>query len=219
MSAPWPWLAAADAPPLAARELRLYWCDSTGPDGSRRERIDRLLRTALAPLLGSDAQDLLFGRESKGRPFLRHEQAPDFNLSDTDGGTLLAICQAGRIGVDLERIDRQPPVQRLAQRWFAAGEAQALQRLDPETARRSFLNLWTAKEASCKATGTGIYGYLSKWHFDAHSPAPLLQALPGNAGDAAHWRFQRLAPSPDHTAVIAMYGVPDPTIRGYRLAF
>ncbi len=219
MSAAWPWLAAADAPPLAATELRLYWCDSIEPDGSRRERTDRLLRAALAPTLGLSTQELVFGRESKGRPFLRHGHAPDFNLSDTAGGTLLAICPTGRVGVDLERIDRLPPVLRLAQRWFAADEAQALQRLDPEAARLSFLHLWTAKEASCKATGTGIYGYLSKWHFDVHSPAPLLQALPADAGLAAHWRFLRLAPSPDHTAAIALHGVAELTINAYRLAF
>jgi len=34
-----------------------------------------------------------------------------------------------------------------------------------DAARRAFLRLWTAKEASCKATGTGIYGRLAAWRF------------------------------------------------------
>jgi 4'-phosphopantetheinyl transferase len=52
---------------------------------------------------------LRFGREEKGRPFLRAEGAPDFNLSDTEGGTLLALSHAARVGVDLERRERRPP--------------------------------------------------------------------------------------------------------------
>lgn len=163
----------------------------------------------LAPTVALAPADLRFGRESKGRPFLTQAGAPDFNLSDTTGGSLIALVGRGRIGVDLERLDRDPPVQRLAGRWFSEAEAQALAAMDAERARATFLRLWTAKEASCKATGTGIYGWLPQWVFDAISEQPVLQGLPEHAGAAALWRFLRLSPSDEHTAVLAMQAVPD----------
>jgi len=175
------------------------------------------MRAVLAPLVGLPADTLEFGREAKGRPFLRHDQAPDFNLSDTLGGTLIAVSRAARIGVDLERVDRQPPVDRLANRWFGDEEARVLRTLAPDDARVAFLHLWTAKEASCKATGTGIYGYLPQWRFDALSAAPKLQAAPTEAGAAERWRFLRLAPSSEHTAVLALRDCSVRSFTAYRL--
>lgn len=169
-------------------------------------------------MLGLPPNDLRFGREEKGRPFLRHPDAPDFNLSDTDGGTLVALTRAGRVGVDLEALARRPPVKRLAARWFSAGEAVALAAMDEEPARLAFLRLWTAKEASCKSTGTGIFGFLDQWQFDAASESPLLRAAPAGAGDTSGWQFLRLQPSPAHTAVIALHGGPPMRPVGYQLA-
>lgn len=175
------------------------------PPSARRLRVDTILRAVLAPYLALAPASLQFAREAHGRPFLVHPGAPDFNLSDTVGGTVVAVAGHGRIGVDVERCDRQPAVQRLAERWFAADEAQCLQTLGDEPARRAFLHLWTAKEAACKATGTGIYGFLSAWRFavDAAAAPPRLIALPEAAGSRARWHFHRLAPTPVHTVVVA----------------
>lgn len=197
--------------------MRLYWCPERADQGPRKIRIDRLLRSALAPLVGLPAENLVFGREAKGRPFLRHDRAPDFNLSDTVGGTLIAVTTSGRIGVDLERLDRRPPVNKLAERWFSREEAAALLGLPAEDARVAFLQLWTAKEASCKATGTGIYGFLDEWRFEPSSPSPRLLAAPAEAGASERWRFLRLAPSSEHTAVLAMWDAEDLPIVGFRL--
>jgi 4'-phosphopantetheinyl transferase len=199
-------------------ELRLYWCPDAGSPEPRRQRVDRLLRAALAPLLGLPPAALAFSREPRGRPFLRRDGAPDFNLSDTPGGTLIALCRQGRVGVDLERLDRAPPVARLAHRWFSAPEALALQALDPEAARIAFLQLWTAKEASCKATGTGIFGHLGQWRFAVGPAQPELAALPTAAGAATRWSFRRLSPSAQHTAVIALCDAPALRLSAYRLS-
>lgn len=171
---------------------------------ARRARTDELLRKVLAPTLGVSTAELVFGREAKGRPFLKHADAVDFNLTDTRGGTLIALCRRGRVGVDIERIDRVPPVARLAPRWFAGDEAERLAAMAPDDARRAFLRLWTAKEASCKATGTGIFGYLAAWHFDVSAEQPVPAVIPDDAGDRARWTFLRLSPSPAHTAVLSV---------------
>lgn len=171
----------------------------------------------LAVHVGIAPEALAFGREEKGRPFLRHEGAPDFNLSDTRGGTLVAVCRQGRVGVDLERIDRAPPVHRLSRRWFSAQEADALQLMDADSARRAFLRLWTAKEASCKATGTGIFGYTPRWRFDVHADTPVLLGPPTDAGDAERWQFFRRSPSHQHTAVVALRDAAQLRLTAYLL--
>jgi 4'-phosphopantetheinyl transferase len=201
---PWPALPAALADRLDPLELRLLWLPPGDESLPRRARIDALLRRVLAPLSGSATEGLRFGREDKGRPFLRAEGAPDFNLSDTDGGTLLALSHAARVGVDLELRERRPPAAKLAARYFAPAEAQALAAMPPAEAARDFILLWTAKEASCKATGTGIFGWLPHWQFAVGEEAPRLLSLPEHAGEATRWRFLRVAPSAEHTAVLAL---------------
>ena len=208
----WQGLRAGDRSTIAAPERNdlhvWWWPEALQPAAeSRRERTDRVLRCVLARYVGLAPAALAFGRESKGRPFLRHPGAPDFNLSDTHGGSLIAVCGSGRVGVDLERVDRQPPVHRLAKRWYAADEADALAVMDGESARLAFLWLWTAKEAACKATGTGIYGRLDAWRFAVGEWRPRVLALPEEAGSAHAWNFLRLAPSPEHTAVLACQGL------------
>lgn len=185
----------------------------------RRHRIDRLLRALLAPLLRLPPQELVFGREYKGRPFLRHDDAPDFNLTDTDGGCAVAITARGRVGVDIERLDRTPPATRLARRWYSPEEAAALTALPDQARAPAFLRLWTAKEASCKATGTGIFGYLPRWRFDADEEQPRLLALPEDAGAPSSWRHLRVTmPTRQHTVVLALRDAPAPILRRFVLA-
>jgi len=200
--------------------LRLWWCPEgdADPGLTRRARTDRLLRDVLAPMLDLAPDALVFGRESKGRPFLRHADAPDFNLTDTHGGTVIALCRRGRVGVDIERIDRRPPVARLAERWFAPEEATRLAAMPDDDARRAFLRLWTAKEASCKATGTGIFGYLARWRFAPERDAPTPIAIPDDAGDEARWSFLRVMPTPMHTVVVSLRDAGELAISAYTLA-
>ncbi len=193
--------------PIAADALHVWWWpESLQPvAATRRLRTDAILRTLLARYLPLAPTALRFDRESRGRPYLLHPDAPDFNLSDTDGGCVLAIARSGRVGIDIERCDRAPSVTRLAARWFAPDEAAALGDLDADAARRAFLRLWTAKEASCKSTGTGIYGQLAAWRFAvaADDAAPRAIGLPVEAGAAEQWRFHRLAPAASHTVALA----------------
>lgn len=200
--------------------MRLCWCPHGIDDAEpRRARADRLLRSLLAPLLGLSPHELVFGREYKGRPFLRHAGAPDFNLTDTDGGSAVAICARGRVGIDIERLDRTPPVLPLARRWYSAEEAQALAAMPEALRAPAFLRLWTAKEASCKATGTGIFGFLPGWRFDAHEDSPKLLSLPEGAGAMSRWRHLReLMPGNQHTVVLALQDALAPQLRRFVFA-
>jgi 4'-phosphopantetheinyl transferase len=196
-------------PDLDPGDVHLWW-RATAPDEElprlRRTRLDVLLRRVLSRYAGLPPQRLQFGREARGRPFLLGTDMPDFNLSDTVGGSVVAVARRSRIGIDLERLDRVPSHRRLARRYFSARECLTLDALDDESARAAFLRLWTAKEASCKSTGTGIYGWLSHWEFDPLRALPRLLALPEAAGALAEWQHVRVSPHPDYTAVIACRG-------------
>jgi 4'-phosphopantetheinyl transferase len=197
--------------PPAWGEINVHlWWQATRPEDdvprARRARLDRLLRNVLSRYTGSAPESLQFAREARGRPFLLGPDVPDFNLSDTIGGSLLAVAAQGRVGVDLERCDRRLSHRRLAERYFSAQEHEALQGLTDTDARAAFLRLWTAKEASCKATGTGIYGLLDRWIFAARDEVPRLLALPPEAGSAEAWHHLRLIPAPGYSAALACHG-------------
>lgn len=198
----------ATPPPWTPGAVHLWWLDGPlrPPPSTRRARLDGLLRQVLAPYVGIAPGDLRFGREPRGRPYLLVDDAPDFNLSDTGGGTVVAVAQRGRVGMDLERTDRRLSHRELARRYFSEREIAALETLDDEAARQAFLRLWTAKESSCKATGTGIFGWLPRWSFDPASDTPRLWALPDEAGDRSAWHHVRVAPHPDFTAVVSCQG-------------
>ena len=183
------------------------------PPRARRGRLDRLLRAVLARYTGEAPDALRFARESKGRPYLAGG-GPDFNLSDTTGGSVVAVAEHGRLGVDLEKLDRVMPWQRLAKRYFAPREIAALGAMPDDDARRAFLALWTAKESSCKSTGTGIYGQLPRWEFDAtRGGDPRLVAWPQDAGPRDRWHHVRVEPAPGYTCVLACDGyAPRPVL-------
>lgn len=216
--------APVRAPPWGDVKVHLWWYAARpGEDAprARRGRLDSLLRRVLSRYVDDAPGALRFGREARGRPFLldaamQRVVTPDFNLSDTVGGTLIAVSQSGRVGVDLERTDRSLPHRKLARRYFAQIECERLEAMPEEEARHAFLLLWTAKEASCKSTGTGIFGQLPRWVFDPESDSPGLLAIPSEAGALSQWHHLRVTPALHYTAVLAS-NAPLSLPRGFAL--
>lgn len=203
---------------LATGQVDLWWFPAAGPHPPTRraERLDQLLRGTLSAYAGIPANDLRLARSGRGKPYLDHACSLSFNVSDCQSHCLLAVSTYALLGIDLERLDRQMDVQGLARRWFHPQEAHALETL-PDTARReAFLKLWTAKEAACKATGSGISGMLGQWHFALDDDPPRLLDLPLAAGDRDTWRFVRITPAAGFTAVLATQGTK-PRIHGFEI--
>lgn len=202
-----------DPAPLIPGAVHVLWSPAPPLSGATRAHwLDQRLRRALAPYVGCAPEALRFGREARGRPYLwmRASSASglDFNLSHTEGGCVIAVARARRVGIDLERSDRRMPALRLAQRYFAPDEAAALAALGPAEQSRAFVHAWTAKEACCKATGSGLAGQLAAWRFasDSEGEAPRLLALPPGAGEPHHWQLRRLTPATGYTAALAVNG-------------
>jgi len=119
------------------------------------------LRQLLGAALGIGPADVPIRRGPRGRPELAVADAGlDFNVSHTGGVALIAIARglppATRIGVDIERIDREVGADRLARKFLTARERETLAPLATDERRQRFLRYWTCKEAMSKATGDGL---------------------------------------------------------------
>ena len=152
-----PALAATLAPTERARAARF------GRDSLRARWIAgrASLRWVLGRTLGIAPADVPIVRGARGRPELAHNDGGlDFNVSHTGDVALIGIRHPGRptirIGVDVERADRDVPADQLARRVLTPAEQTTLAALAADERRRHFLRYWTCKEAMSKATGDGL---------------------------------------------------------------
>lgn len=151
------------------------------------------LRSALARYLGESPASIEFRRGEHGKPFLAERYASEiqFNLTHSHDLAVAAVTAGGEIGVDLEKVRERPAAERLAKRFYAAGERAALDGAPAELKERLFFRLWTRKESHLKATGTGLSVTLR----DIDTLAP--------DGD---WWYHEFEPAPDYVATIAGTG-------------
>lgn len=120
-----------------------------------------MLRLLLGRTLGIAAKDVSIRRGVRGRPELADMTAGlDFNVSHTKDVALIGIADAlptgARIGVDVERADRDVNSDGLARKFLTERERAGFTPLAYDERRRRFLRLWTCKEAMSKATGDAL---------------------------------------------------------------
>jgi 4'-phosphopantetheinyl transferase len=110
-----------------------------------------------------------------------------FNLSHSDDLMLLAVTHARAVGIDLELIREDVPVETLADYYFAPEDAWHLRMLPAPQRVWKFYELWTSAEAQLKANGTGI----------AHG----LKVL-----EPDRWSLLKLTPADGYTGALAVEG-------------
>lgn len=107
------------------------------------------LRRLLAERVGILPNQLTISITAFGKPYLAQHAEIQFNLSHAGSFALIAMSSAGKIGIDIERCDRDitglihyvlSPLERTRACW-------------PE---KRFIDLWVAKEAVLKALGLGV---------------------------------------------------------------
>jgi 4'-phosphopantetheinyl transferase len=111
-----------------------------------------MVRSVLGELTQTDPRELTFDRRcahcgdpQHGKPRLASE-GPDFSLSHSHDRVVLAIADAGLVGVDVE--DAGHDVDELAPLILHPDE--------PVVRGRELLRVWVRKEAVLKATGHGL---------------------------------------------------------------
>jgi 4'-phosphopantetheinyl transferase len=150
----------------------------------------------VAGLLGRPVAGVRFERDAHGRPGLRLEGAAavvDCNWSHSGGWLAIALGEGVRVGVDIERPRPRPRALELARRYFAAAEADSLERVDATAREAAFLRLWCAKEAVLKAHGRGLAFGLDRLRFDRLEAGPRLVDVDAALGAVSDWRVESLA--------------------------
>lgn len=166
------------------------------------------LRALLGIYLGLSTEAVVLIEGEHGRPDLAApwNQFLQFNWSHTGDIAIVAITRDVVLGIDIERIRRQPRVMPLAERYFHPEETAALRALDESRREQAFLELWTSKEAILKALGRGVAFGLHRLRLSVAVEPSRLLWLDGD--DASQWQLQRLDLDDDHIASVAWRGPP-----------
>jgi 4'-phosphopantetheinyl transferase len=134
---------------IAGERERVAWRRSRG-----------VLRELLARYVKADPRSLQLDAETSGKPVLRGDQVPHFNLSHSGHVAVYAVA-ADSVGIDAELVRGADAARRrdhvgLARRAFGALVAERLAELDEAPQEREFLRLWTRHEAALKLAGSGL---------------------------------------------------------------
>jgi 4'-phosphopantetheinyl transferase len=125
-------------------------------DRERYIRGHAALRKLLSEYIGKKAEELKFDVNAFGKPRLGTAAQVEFNLSHSGSVAVIALCLAGRIGVDVEEMRPEVVSSDVAERFFSRGEVSRLRRLPLAEQVEAFFRCWTRKEAYLKAIGCGI---------------------------------------------------------------
>lgn len=191
------------------------------PRASRRlEHVTAwwLARRALAARSGLRAEDLRFERDDNGRPVVVGPAAAvaaglRVSVSHTAAVAAVVVAERFEVGVDVERLDRPEPLDRLARRVFARSEREAWSALSEATRRARFFELWTLREAYLKARGLGMGAPLHAFAFDLDAPGGLVfSAQPDFEPRPEAWRFEVGPLGEDHRLAVAARCGPVPLV-------
>ena len=112
----------------------------------------------------------------------------------------MAVAHGREVGVDVEVRKANLECLKLAERFFAPAEAQAMATLHGEEQQRLFYRLWTAKEAYLKGRGVGLSLGLERFEilFEGESADARVRLTDSETIDR-RWQIQSLS-LPDQLA-------------------
>ena len=118
-----------------------------------------LLRVILSSYMGASPGEIIFTYGKRGKPALQPQvggPAIEFNLAHTHEMAIYAVTQDQPVGVDIEFIQADFPVEAVATKFFSVAELSTLQALPRKLRVEAFFKCWTRKEAFIKALGDGL---------------------------------------------------------------
>lgn len=124
-----------------------------------KEASKKILHQKLSHYLNIDSTDLHIETNENGKP---SAEGIHYSVSHCRDQIVQAFSLGGELGIDVEFNNPQRNYMALAQRYFHAQEFKYLSALNNEQAISLFYNLWTTKEAICKAQGGRLWYYLAE---------------------------------------------------------
>jgi 4'-phosphopantetheinyl transferase len=168
------------------------------------------LRAILAQCLNTDAERLCFGYGQFGKPYLARSASDiplQFNVSHSGELILIALAIGRAVGTDVERVQNDLQMERVAASFFSPYERRALQSIPAHFRVQAFFDCWTRKEAYIKAIGNGLSLGLDQ--FDVcfvPGQEPRLVATRPDPAEARRWALRALDVGPDYRAALAVEG-------------
>ncbi len=173
------------------------------------------LRTILSRYLDTPPRDLRFTYNGRGKPELAAFDL-QFNVTHSREIALFAVTRTAPVGVDIEHIRPNVTDDRIAERFFAPREVEALHALDPSVRREAFFRCWTRKEAFVKACGEGLSLALDRFVVSlSPDEAPALLETKDDPNEANEWSLHELYPGPGYVAALAVRR-PDVVLQQWR---
>ena len=141
-------------------------------DGTRRRfaLCRAALRAVLCRQIGCCNEQLAFGAADRGKPYavVQGEAAPvSFNISHSGAHGLIAVAEAGRLGVDVEERRTPRHLDGLIETVLGPDERAELALARGCRKLHLFFNFWTIKEALIKALGLGLAMDMSRLEIPA----------------------------------------------------
>jgi len=179
-------------------------------DGNRFRVTHTVMRMILAQYLNVGPQELSFSAEMGVKPELASEfrsTGIHFNLSHSSGLALLAVSRGARVGVDLERLNPEFPIEEVAERFFSPAEVSVLKALPSDERLEAFFSCWTRKEAYIKAVGGGFSIPLDGFEVAFGSArAAALVAVRDDPAEVSRWRMYDLPMPKGYKAALVVEG-------------
>ena len=135
-------------------EIHIWYVDS---------EAENIRRQILSRYINKDPDEILFTRTQWGKPELQDDHGIFFNLSHTQGFTVLAVTNCPGIGIDIEKILPIDAKTGLAKTCFSAREFQQMEQVPSEKWEPVFYDYWTRKESVVKAQGKGLFAGLQSF--------------------------------------------------------
>ena len=145
-----------------------------------QRRAFRRFCGALALGSRSSLAQIVFEETENGRPYLRDRSDLWFSFSSCRLGFIGAWSSTHGIGVDLEDQPIDMKVAELAQMYFTESEARIVGE-GPERLR-TFLQLWSLKEAALKSIGQGLPFGLDMFEFELEGSLRVVDAPRDHGG-------------------------------------
>jgi 4'-phosphopantetheinyl transferase len=112
-----------------------------------------LLRALIKEKTGLSNQQIIFGKNRKGKPILISDPSLHFNLSHS-GKWIFCALDTEPVGVDIEKIQDITPG--LVNVSLSSQERRVFKEMLPQDRLSYFFTLWTCKESFLKAVGIGL---------------------------------------------------------------
>jgi 4'-phosphopantetheinyl transferase len=156
--------------------------------GARWANARAGLRAILGGYLDQDPAALRIRDEDK--PRLEPASPLRFNLSHSGDVAIVAVATEREVGIDVERIEDDRDITRLAKRMFLNAEQAAVHESDDPLL--AYHLHWVAKEAFTKATGKGLQSMRS-FEVSLDGPeGPRLVHVAGDEKEARRWSLSLL---------------------------